>query len=45
MVILLLIEDVSVDARDHSNKTALILVSNYREPIIANYLLLFSTNV
>ena len=34
-----------IDIRDYSNKIVLILISIYREPIIANYLLLFSTNV
>ena len=45
IVILLLIESMLINARNRSNKTALILISNRKEPIITNYLLLFNTNI
>ena len=45
VVKLLLIRGILVNIKDYLNKTALILVSTYREPIIINYLLLFSVNI
>ena len=45
VVKLLLTAGASVDARDRSNKTALMLASIRREPIIADYLLSFGADV
>ena len=45
VVRLLLTRGASVDARDRSNKTALMLASVRREPIIADYLLSFGADV
>ena len=45
VVRLLLTRGASVDARDRSNKTTLILTSIRREPIIADYLLSFGANI